>query len=255
VQIGKYKAINSLTVLEYLEQTKSFDSTDLTRPSVQSERSHNPLDLELVGKPSYPQGLQEPLADNVLERANQLIAHFAGLIENNLGDDTAAALLKGDQLKLKLDPTVDSLWSKLGEPETAEASRSLIVIDTAAKDWQELVLSAPETAEILILDASKDGLLQITEHLNQQQRRGANGFGHLAIISKSSDGQLHLGNGHLGPENLEAYREVLSQWHRGLTKDADISLYGSNASESAYGSSFFQMFLSLHGLNNAISLL
>ena len=188
LQIGKNKDINSLTVLENLERSQSFDSTDFAAGSVQNERNQNALGLGLEAKPSYLQGLQEPLADNVLERANQLIAHFAGLIENNLGDDAAAALLQGDQLQLKLDPSVDSLWSKIGEPETITSSRSLVVIDTTAKDWRELVVSAPETAEILILDANKDGLVQITEHLKQQRDNGALGFDHLAIISEGSEG-------------------------------------------------------------------
>ena len=94
--------------MDKLEQGQSFLSTDLTKPSVQSERNQDSLGLGSEGKPSYVQGLQEPLADNVLERANQLIAHFVGLGENNDGDDAAAALLLGDHLQLKLDPTVDS---------------------------------------------------------------------------------------------------------------------------------------------------
>ena len=253
LQIGKNKDINSLTVLENLERSQSFDSTDFAAGSVQNERNQNALGLGLEAKPSYLQGLQEPLADNVLERANQLIAHFAGLIENNLGDDAAAALLQGDQLQLKLDPSVDSLWSKIGEPETITSSRSLVVIDTTAKDWRELVVSAPETAEILILDANKDGLVQITEHLKQQRDNGALGFDHLAIISEGSEGsegQFQLGNEKLGTTNLETYREVLSQWSLGLTPDAEINLYGSNTSKSADESTFAQELIALaHGGN------
>ncbi len=233
--------------MDDLDQNQSFSGTDQPKTSVQSERNQDSSGLGIEGKTNYLQGLQEPLADNVLERANQLIAQYVGLVTNSDGDD-AAALLLGDHLQLKLDPSIDSLWSKLDEPDISSPSRSLIIIDTAVKDWRELVVSAPETAEILILDTNKDGLLQIAEHLNQQQASGAIGFGSLAIVSESSEGQLQLGNSHLGPENLEAYREILSQWHRGLTNDADISLYGSNASENAYGSSFFENFIALaHG--------
>jgi len=67
--------------------------------------------------------------------------------------------------------------------------KAVIFIDTGIADWQTLVDGAPEGAEVVTLDPSRDGLEQMA-----QWAQTHSGYDAIHIISQGSEGQVHLGN-------------------------------------------------------------
>jgi trimeric autotransporter adhesin len=109
-------------------------------------------------------------------------------------------------------------------PSPSSSSQSvLVVIDANVPDAENLIQSAIAGVNILRLDAERDGILQITEALQQRRHITA-----LHIISHGSPGCLYLGNSRLSQETLPLYATQLRQWNDALTDNASILLYGCN---------------------------
>jgi hypothetical protein len=76
--------------------------------------------------------------------------------------------------------------------------------------------------EVVLLDANRDGVEQITEVLlrySSVQR--------LQIACSSSPGAIQIGSAQLNQSTLDRYREQLQTWQRILTPNASILLWGN----------------------------
>lgn len=145
---------------------------------------------------------------------------------------------------------VNSSWSKSSlkeqftPPEARffkEADRNLVFVDTAVKDYQNL-LKGVEEAEIIILDAESDGIQQITEVLNNRKNVSS-----IEIISHGSAGNLYLGSTRLAEDTLGENAGALGSWAKALTPDADILLYGCNLAENESGQALIKKIADLTG--------
>ena len=113
------------------------------------------------------------------------------------------------------------------------ATREIAFIDASLADWETLLAGLNEGIEVVILDSSADGLLQIAESL-----RGTSGVSAIHIFSHGSSGELMLGDAVLNAGNLEQYSTALATIGSALTATGDILLYGCNVAQGGAGQEF-----------------
>ena len=132
-------------------------------------------------------------------------------------------------------------------------ARELILIDSGVEDAESLLAEVLEnrpdsTFEVRILDAEQNGITQITELLQGDQRYSA-----IHIISHGSEGEVNLGNTSLTADNLDRYANELASWADALTEDADLLFYGCDLAGNAEGESFIESISAITGADVAAS--
>tara|TARA_R110000850_G_scaffold88416_5_gene189907 strand:+ start:1299 stop:1955 length:657 start_codon:yes stop_codon:yes gene_type:complete len=99
--------------------------------------------------------------------------------------------------------------------------KAVIFIDAGIADWQSLVNGAPEGAEIVTLNPSRDGLEQMA-----QWAQTHSGYDAIHIISHGSKGQVHLGNFNLDARAINTRASDLAQLGAALNEEGDLLFYG-----------------------------
>jgi len=107
------------------------------------------------------------------------------------------------------------------ELATAGARTEIVFIEDNVPDIDTLIRGFGAGKEIVILDASRDGLQQIVDALE-----GRGGIDALHIVSHGAAGALNLGQLTLDAANLNAHEAALQTIGASLTPGADILLYG-----------------------------
>jgi lysophospholipase L1-like esterase len=108
----------------------------------------------------------------------------------------------------------------------------LTFIDTNVEDYQQLADSII-VGDVIFLDATRDGITQITETLAQYDNVTG-----LSLVSHGEAGSLKLGNSVLDSQTLSRYQQDFQSWGEALTAEADILLYGCNVAAGDIGSDF-----------------
>ena len=126
--------------------------------------------------------------------------------------------------------------------------KEVIFIDKGIDDWQSLVDGAPEGADIVTLDPSRDGLEQMA-----QWAEGKAGYTAMHIISHGSQGQVQLGTASLNSDTLSDYSEALDRIGQSLTEDGDILLYGCEVAAGEAGLDFIGKLAQSSGADIAAS--
>jgi hypothetical protein len=131
---------------------------------------------------------------------------------------------------------------------TSPTASTIVFVDSTVDDYQSLVSSAAPGTEVVVLDATQDGVSQITSAL-----AGRSGVESVQILSHGSSGQLQLGSTQLGLETLNQYSAQIQSWSSSLTETADILLYGCNVAAGDIGNQFVQQFATLTDADVAAS--
>ncbi|MEM8723512.1 MAG: DUF4347 domain-containing protein [Cyanobacteria bacterium P01_G01_bin.39] len=119
--------------------------------------------------------------------------------------------------------------------QAASSIEQLLFIDSKVAEYQTLINNLTELTEVIILDEQRDGILQITESLQEYDNLAA-----IHIASHGDVGQLSLGNSKLNQDNLNYYRDSLISWSGSMTGNADILLYGCNVAGDPTGREFVE---------------
>jgi hypothetical protein len=130
----------------------------------------------------------------------------------------------------------------------ASTSLTVIFVDSNVSDYQWLVDNREPDAEVVVLNADRDGITQITEYLAGQRQVGS-----AQIISHGAAGALQLGSTTLTAENLSSYATQVQSWSKALTENADILLLGCNVAADERGKAFVQAMSHLTGADLAAS--
>ncbi|WP_448272616.1 DUF4347 domain-containing protein [Nostoc sp. DSM 114160] len=130
-----------------------------------------------------------------------------------------------------------------------DASTNIVFIDPKVIDYQSLVAGITLGSEVVILDANRDGLAQITEFL---AKRESNSVQSIHIVSHGSVGSLQLGSINFNLSNLDSYKNQLQKWATALTDKADILIYGCDVA-SGEGTKFVQQISQITGADVAAS--
>ena len=97
----------------------------------------------------------------------------------------------------------------------------VVFIDSAVALNDALLAAIAPGAVVVNLEASRDGVTQISEWLHAHGNVAG-----VHIISHGSEGTIHLGNAELSVETLGRYSDQLVGWRDALTLDADVLVYG-----------------------------
>lgn len=127
-----------------------------------------------------------------------------------------------------------------------QSHRSLLVVDPSVTDYPALLTGAI-SAPILILDAARDGVEQITQALAGQPRLNS-----LQILSHGRAGAVQLGATELSLQTLSRYAADLTAWASVLA-GAEILLYGCEVAAGQIGQQFLRGLKSLVGAEVAAS--
>ncbi len=118
----------------------------------------------------------------------------------------------------------------------------LVFIDTTVEDYQSLVHGVLPNTEVVILDADRDGVEQVSKIL-----AGRIGIASLHIVSHGAPGRVYLGNTELSKHLLKNYANQLMNWSQALSSDAQILLYGCDVAQTELGKAFVQGLSELTG--------
>ncbi len=113
------------------------------------------------------------------------------------------------------------------------APSTVIFVDSNIADYQSLVNSVEPETKVVVLDANRNGVEQITEVLANY-----NNLDSVQILSHGDSAVLQLGNDSLDNGNIESYENQLQQWGKALSENGDILLYGCNVAQGEQGQAF-----------------
>ena len=176
---------------------------------------------------------------------------------------SAATLLTGDTTASDPSPALpapvdlEGLALLHGSRDAADesrqaASREILFVDAGVDDYRQLVdeLAGGDSRvfEVVVLDAERDGIAQITEVLADRDRIDA-----VHILSHGTEGGIRLGDGWLTGGSLSAYADEMAGWGAALTEEADLLFYGCNLAGSEEGRDLVDRLSALTGADTAAS--
>ncbi|MBF0128118.1 MAG: DUF4347 domain-containing protein, partial [Magnetococcales bacterium] len=187
-----------------------------------------------------PQGLFLPLEPRMMFDGVGVLAQFL----DDPGHDFASSTPDPPEPSLNL-----ALAARDDRPPTEPPRREIVFIDAGVPDYQTLLAGAAPNRQIVVLDASQDGVERITDVLAIP---GAP-FDAIHIISHGSAGRVALGATTLSGDTLPRHAEALRGWGDRLTPDGDLLFYGCDIGSGTNGTAFIQRVAALTGADVAAS--
>ncbi|MEE2951865.1 MAG: DUF4347 domain-containing protein [Pseudomonadota bacterium] len=130
----------------------------------------------------------------------------------------------------------------------ATGAREVVFIETNIADWQTLAAGVSPNAEIVLLDAARDGLTQMAEWAKIHS-----GYEAIHILSHGSQGALQLGSVTLTDAELAGREADLATLGQALTADGDLLLYGCDVAAGEGGIAFIRDLAAATGADVAAS--
>ncbi len=131
-------------------------------------------------------------------------------------------------------------------------SHEIVFINENVENYEQLIAGLQNddirAYEVLILDADRDGIEQISEVLAERSDLTA-----VHIITHGTDGQINLGNIWLNKTHLQQSFDSVSTWGKALTGDGDILFYGCNITADSAGQNLLNDIAQLTGADVAAS--
>ena len=127
-------------------------------------------------------------------------------------------------------------------------TKNIVFVDSRVAGYQVLIASLPADTEWVLLEADKDGLLQM-----QAALAGYENLDSIQIVSHGSVGTLYLGSTVLDSGNMLDYQHELQAIGSSLTATGDILLYGCNVAQGSAGQEFVTQFATATGADVAAS--
>ncbi|MBD2461131.1 DUF4347 domain-containing protein [Oscillatoria sp. FACHB-1407] len=143
-------------------------------------------------------------------------------------------------IKTRLNDTIEVTADYNYASSQTDSPRPLVCIDRQVPDYFKLVNGIEPDCDIALLDASEDGILQITHALQHYGLVTA-----LHLVSHGAPGRLYLGNTELNETTIESSAAYLRQWSTLLAPDATILVYG--CSVAAHDTTLLQRLHELTG--------
>ncbi len=129
---------------------------------------------------------------------------------------------------------------------------AIAFIDTQVENYQSLIAGVKPGTEVVVLDANKDAIDQITQILGDRSNIDS-----IHIISHGAPGSLQLGGGSLSLDDIECDRHSLQQWFSrtdSIRKNRPtILLYGCCVAAGETGKAFVKRLSELTGARVAAS--
>lgn len=137
----------------------------------------------------------------------------------------------------------------MAEATPATSPRQEVVfVDSQVPNLAELLAGLSGNAEVVLLDASKDGLQQMADYL-----QGRSGLDAIHLLSHGADGTVQMGNVWLSSANLAEHSTALQSIGAALKADGDLLLYGCDVGEGGQGQGFLDQLAQITGADVAAS--
>ena len=133
-------------------------------------------------------------------------------------------------------------------PDANASAATLVFVDGGVEHADVLLAGVSPDAEVLLLDANRDAIDQISESLATHRNVAS-----VHIVSHGANGTLQFASGEVAKGDLDRYASQLQRWSRSLTGDADILLYACEAAEGKGGKQLIQRMAELTGADVAAS--
>ncbi|TFH86517.1 DUF4347 domain-containing protein [Billgrantia azerbaijanica] len=131
---------------------------------------------------------------------------------------------------------------------SADARNEVVFVDSAVDDWQTLVEGLDSDAEVVVLEAGRNGVEQMAEALS-----GRSGIDAIHLVSHGDSGRLLLGNSTVDTAALDDYGTELATIGEALAEDGDLLLYGCNVAAGSEGEAFVSALAERTGADIAAS--
>ncbi|MFJ3486908.1 Ig-like domain-containing protein [Pseudomonas sp. NPDC090202] len=176
------------------------------------------------------------------------VADTAAQADTHAATDAAKApTANGDHASTSKDSHGQADATPAATP-VAVPGQSVVFVDSRVKDADSLLQGIAPGTQIVKLDASKDGLQQIADYLDQHH-----GVSSVQIIAHGNAGDLWLGDTYLSADNITARSAVLAQIGQDMNVGGDILIYGCYTAEGERGLSFVDSLAQLTGRDIAAS--
>ncbi|MDT3778358.1 DUF4347 domain-containing protein [Nitrospira sp. MA-1] len=143
----------------------------------------------------------------------------------------------------------DTLWTSGLSPSAPSDRKEIVFIDTRVEHYQTLMDGIDPAAEVILLDARRDGIEQIAEAL-----KGRSDIDAVHLIGEGTEAELYLGTAFLTNDSIsDQYAALLSQIGQSLSAEADLLIYGCNFGRGQAGLSAMQALADLTGADIAAS--
>jgi Ca2+-binding RTX toxin-like protein len=143
-----------------------------------------------------------------------------------------------------INPTTDAYsGSELitQQPVKPGSSSHLMIISGDVSHIETLQSHAAADTEVVVLDASQDGVTQISELLAHRRQLAS-----VHIVSHGSQGSLHLGDSRLSLQTIGQYQQQIMSWADAFSEAGDLFLYGCDVA-AGVGQAFVQQLSQLTG--------
>lgn len=194
-----------------------------------------------------PQRLFQTLEERILFDAAMPTPESDAAVQSDAEPQTADVATADPA---SFDPSVSQAESE----QVQTVRRELVIIDPAVENHQALIADltgrdeSERTLEVILLDADRSGIEQISEILADRNDLDA-----LHIISHGEEGAFRLGSDWVDSQSLTANAAALASWGDALTNDGDILLYGCDVAGSSQGRELVDDLATLTGADVAAS--
>ena len=151
-------------------------------------------------------------------------------------------------------PTADQresqdLLQAIATYHPGESTTEIAFVDPTVPNYQEMIAEIGSNVDVVVLDATRDGMGQIAESL-----AGRSDIDAIHLISHGSAGELQLGTGTLTAESMSGkYANEMATIRESLSDQADLLVYGCNFGEGSEGVDAVNLLAEITGADVAAS--
>lgn len=128
----------------------------------------------------------------------------------------------------------DDTEEEVAELAADSASLELVLVNENVSDYEQLIAGLEQEVdrafEVIVLDAGRDGIDQVSEILG-----GRNDLGAVHFVTHGDEGRINLGSSWLSSDTLEESGDQVAAWGDSLREEGDIIFYGCNVAASGEG--------------------
>jgi len=110
------------------------------------------------------------------------------------------------------------------------ADKQVVFINSNVTDLQTLVAGLPAGTQYVVLDSTKDGLLQIEQYLQEHP-----GVSAIHLVSHGAAGEFQVGSTWINEADLSTYSAEFAQIGAAMKSGGDFLIYGCDVAENADG--------------------
>ncbi|NRO96572.1 DUF4347 domain-containing protein [Paraburkholderia sp. NMBU_R16] len=126
--------------------------------------------------------------------------------------------------------------------------RQVVFINSNVADLQTLVAGLPAGTQYVVLDSTKDGLVQIEQYLQAHP-----GVSAIHLVSHGATGEFQVGSTWINEADMSTYSAEFAQIGASMKAGGDFLIYGCDVAGNADGKALVQQISSISGLNVAAS--